>query len=141
MTTEQSGSCNNTNWILDSGASYHMTSDLQNLSLHSEYGGTEDIMVGDVKTISITHTGSTSLTTDSNSFNLKHVLCSPNISQNLVSVSQFCCHNNTSIEFFPDCFLVKDLTTRAFLVHGRNEGNLYVWPRSASLAYLITTTS
>ncbi|KAK0572541.1 hypothetical protein LWI29_033229 [Acer saccharum] len=129
MTTEQPSPQNN--WVLDTGASHHMTSDLQNLSLHSEYGGTEDIMVGDGKTIPITHTGSTSLSTPTNTFHLKHVLCSPHISQNLVSVSQFCSHNNTSVEFFPDYFLVKDLTTGASLVRGRNEGNLYVWPLSS----------
>ncbi|KAK0593671.1 hypothetical protein LWI29_001354 [Acer saccharum] len=118
------------NWVLDTGASHHMTSDLQNLSLHSEYGGSEDIMVGDGKTIPITHIGSTSLSTPSNSFCLTNVLCSPHISHNLVSVSQFCSHNNTSVEFFPDYFLVKDLTTGASLVRGQNKGNLYVWPQS-----------
>ena len=85
-------------------------------------------MVGDGNTIPITHTGSTSLTTPTTSFNLQHVLCSPNISQNLVSVSKFCSHNNTSIEFFPKCFVVKDLNTGASLVRGQNKGNLYVWP-------------
>lgn len=73
-------------------------------------------MVGDGKTIPITHTDSTILHIYANSFHLKHVLCLPNISQNLVSVSQFCSHNNTSIKFFPNCFHVKDLTTGAFLV-------------------------
>jgi hypothetical protein len=102
MNSDQSSPRNN--WILDTGASHHMTSDLQNLSLHSEYSGTEDIMVGDDKTIPITHTGFTSLITPNNSFRLKQVLCSLHISQNLVSVSQFCFHNNTSIEFFPDWF-------------------------------------
>ncbi|KAL5736907.1 hypothetical protein ACOSQ2_031695 [Xanthoceras sorbifolium] len=133
MTSDQSSSRNANNWILDSGASHHMTSDLQNLSLHSEYGGPEDIMLGDGKSIPITHIGSTLLHNHDQSFRLKHVLCSPKISHNLVFVSQFCTHNHASIEFFPDHFLVKDLTTGASLVRGQNKENLYVWPSSSHL--------
>ncbi|RVW16818.1 Retrovirus-related Pol polyprotein from transposon RE1 [Vitis vinifera] len=36
-----------TTWIVDSSASHHITSDLQNLSLHSNYGGYENIMIDD----------------------------------------------------------------------------------------------
>ena len=106
----------NSDWIVDSGASHHITSDLQNLSIHSEYGGNDDIMVGDGNNIPITHTGFTTLKSCDSIFKLNNVLCAPNVKKNLFSVSQFCSHNNTSIEFFPDFFLVKDLTTGASLV-------------------------
>ena len=43
------GSPPNNSWIIDFGASHHITSDLQNLSLHFEYGGTDDIITGDGK--------------------------------------------------------------------------------------------
>ncbi|PHT43380.1 hypothetical protein CQW23_17405 [Capsicum baccatum] len=41
---------NNGNWLVDFGALHHVTQDLQNLSLHSEYDGSEDIMLGDGST-------------------------------------------------------------------------------------------
>ena len=42
--------------------------------------------------------------------------------------SQFCIQNYTSIEFFPNHFLVKDLSTGASLVQGWNRNNLYECP-------------
>ena len=87
-------------------------------------------MVRDGKTIPISHIGSTTITTPTIAFNLNNVLCTPHIAQNLISIFKFCSHNKTSIEFFPDFFIVKDLYTGASLVCGRNEGNLYVWPFS-----------
>uniref|UniRef100_A0A2N9EFN4 Retrotransposon Copia-like N-terminal domain-containing protein n=1 Tax=Fagus sylvatica TaxID=28930 RepID=A0A2N9EFN4_FAGSY len=44
-------------WLMDSGASHHVTSDLDNLSLHTPYIGTNDIMIGDGSNLPITHTG------------------------------------------------------------------------------------
>lgn len=44
-------------WLLDSGASHHVTSDLGNLSLHEQYTGADDIMIGDGTSLPITHTG------------------------------------------------------------------------------------
>ncbi|KAE8655255.1 hypothetical protein F3Y22_tig00117034pilonHSYRG01611 [Hibiscus syriacus] len=58
----------NTTCLLDSGASHHVTTDLNNLSLHSPYDGTDEIMIGDGSGLPISHTGSTYLTTPSHSF-------------------------------------------------------------------------
>ena len=100
-------------WLLNTGASHHVTADLNNLSIHSPYGGSDDIMIGDGKGLKITHTGSTHLPCNSFSFLLSNVLCVPNMKQNLISVSQFCTANQVSIEFSPLMFIVKDLRTGA----------------------------
>lgn len=34
-------------WLIDSGASHHVTTDMNNLSLHAPYSGSDDIMIGD----------------------------------------------------------------------------------------------
>lgn len=83
------GSSNN-NWILDSGATHHITSDLQNLSMQSEYAGSEDVIVGNGNGISISHIGSSTVDSPSTSFTLDNILCAPLIKKNLISVSQFC---------------------------------------------------
>ncbi|RVW40981.1 Retrovirus-related Pol polyprotein from transposon RE2 [Vitis vinifera] len=44
-------------WLLDSGASHHVIADLSNLSLHTPYTGSDDIMIGDGSSLPITHTG------------------------------------------------------------------------------------
>ncbi|RVW97975.1 Retrovirus-related Pol polyprotein from transposon RE1 [Vitis vinifera] len=38
-------------WLLDSGASHHVTSDLSNLYLHSPYQGSDDVMIGHGSTL------------------------------------------------------------------------------------------
>lgn len=53
-----SASTPSSSWLLDSGASHHITQDLSNLSLHKPYDGNEEIMIGDGSGLPITHTGS-----------------------------------------------------------------------------------
>jgi histone deacetylase 1/2 len=118
-------------WLLDSGASHHVTSDLNNLSLHAPYSGTDDIMIGDGSTLPITHTGSTSLTTPLHTFQLHNVLCVPSMEKNLISISQFCTSNNVSIEFLPSTFLVKELHTGTTLLQGQTKDGVYEWPSSS----------
>ncbi|OIT29066.1 retrovirus-related pol polyprotein from transposon tnt 1-94, partial [Nicotiana attenuata] len=97
------------NWIVDSGASHHITNNSQSLQATTEFPGTDEIIVGEGKTIPITHIGHTTLSSSHNSFKLRNVLYSPYTKKKLISVAQFCRQNITSIEFFPYSFLVKDL--------------------------------
>ncbi|GFY82736.1 hypothetical protein Acr_02g0009760 [Actinidia rufa] len=120
------------NWLLDSAASHHVTDDLNNLSLTSTYEGSDAIVIGDSTGLRITHTGNATLPTHSKTFALSNVLYVPSIKKNLLSVSQFCKCNNTSIEFFPAYFLVKDLRTGATLIRGQNDNDVYMWPQSLS---------
>lgn len=56
MTTTQPD--NNPHWLFDSDASHHITNDLNALSLHAPYDGTDELVIGDVSSLTITHIGS-----------------------------------------------------------------------------------
>lgn len=45
------------NWLLDSGATHHITSDLNNLALHQPYNGRNDVIVADGSPVPIQQTG------------------------------------------------------------------------------------
>ncbi|RVW15536.1 Retrovirus-related Pol polyprotein from transposon RE2 [Vitis vinifera] len=68
------GNSSSSNWIVDSGASHHVTSNLTNLSHHQPYEGPDDILLGDGSSLEITHTGSSKLPTPSKSFCLSNDL-------------------------------------------------------------------
>ena len=93
-------------------------SDLSNLSLHSPYQGSDDVMIDDESALPITHTGSTTIPTSSRTFILQNVLCVPSMQKNLISIYKVCTNNHVSVEFSPSAFQVKDLNTGAILLMG-----------------------
>lgn len=64
-------------WLLDSGATYHITTDLRNLSVHNPYTSSDEVMIGNGSGVAITYSGSTTLPTPFHSFTLSNVLCAP----------------------------------------------------------------
>ncbi|KAI4345931.1 hypothetical protein L6164_013016 [Bauhinia variegata] len=125
----------NNNWLVDSGASHHVTNDLQNLAHHYPYNGTEELVVGDGTGLPITHSGSLLLPSSyTSSFKLQNVLCAPQISKNIISVSKFTSQNKKSIEFSPSSFSVKDLHTGVVQLSGPCVNGLYRWPTSPPCA-------
>lgn len=119
-------------WLLDSGASHHVTNDLNNLSLHCPYDNTEELTIGDGSSLPIHNTGSFTLHTSSHKFHFNNVLHVPNISRNILSISQFCKDNHMSIEFLPSSFCVKDLSTSQVLLQGQIRNGVYEWHPSIS---------
>ena len=108
------------NWLLDSEASHHVSVDLKNLVFHKQYNGTDDIVIGDGTGLSISHIGSTTLSIPSHTFTLPNALCVPTMKRNLISISQFYRSNNTSLEFLPNSFFVKDLRMKEIFFAGLN---------------------
>lgn len=97
------------NWYVDSGASNHTTSNLNNMTHLVEYGGNETIKVGNGNVLPISHVGLCNLTSNAGSLNLKNVLCASNITKNLISVSKLAQDNIIFIEFHVDYCLVNDI--------------------------------
>jgi hypothetical protein len=81
-----------TDWVVDSGASNHTTSDASNLTSVHPPTSTDplSIIVGNESALPVTSVGDLAL---SNPFCLNHVLITPDIIQNLLSVRHFTTDN------------------------------------------------
>ena len=92
-------------WYPDSGATNHVTSELQNLDLKTEYHGSEQLHIGDGKGLLIKHIGQSSFQSpfSSHKLDLKTLLHIPEITKNLMSVSKFCSDNDVFFEFHSAC--------------------------------------
>ena len=112
-------------WYTDTGATNHVTSDLSNLSFHSEYEGGDQIALGNGAGLAISRSGSSLINTPSKPLKLNHILHVPEISSNLLSVYQFCKDKNCSFIFTDTSFLIKDNLTGMTLLQGRSKNGLY----------------
>lgn len=65
-----------------------MTNDAGKLHSFKPYHGPDKIVIGDGKTLKITHIGDTSIFTPYGQLRLKNVLLVPNITKNLLSIGK-----------------------------------------------------
>lgn len=97
-------------WLADSGCNTHITADLSNLSVASEYSGDNHVSVGNGQNLPISHTGHGLLRTPSSVFSLSNLFYVPHIATNLLSIHQLCFDNNCTVLFDIDYFLFQDKT-------------------------------
>jgi histone deacetylase 1/2 len=73
-------------WFPDTGANQHVTPDLATLTASEPYLGNDNLHVGDIKGLPISHLGHTKIYTPHRSFTLSNVLHVPAITKPLLSV-------------------------------------------------------
>ncbi|CAN1139111.1 Retrovirus-related Pol polyprotein from transposon RE2 [Linum perenne] len=120
----------NPTWTLDFGATHHLTNDLANLALHSEYRGTEQVQLSDGKLVPISHSGSARSLFHGSYVDLDNILVVPAACQDLLSISALTRDNDLAILFFDKWVFIQDLSSRRILYQGRSRDRLYSIPFS-----------
>ncbi|GAB2277905.1 hypothetical protein Dimus_039257 [Dionaea muscipula] len=80
-------------WLADSGATNHMTGDVQLLHNLTEYPTTDTVQIGNGENLHISHTGNSTLGV----LAMSNVLLIPQLAANLLSPYQLCKQNNCRV--------------------------------------------
>jgi histone deacetylase 1/2 len=110
-----------TNWYPDSGATHHITSEFNNLTLRDTYKGYDKVNTANGQGMTISHIVHSIVHHPTQDFRLRNILHIPNASKNLLSVHRFTYDN----EFHPFFFFIKDQATQRVIHRGRCVGGLY----------------
>ncbi|GJT00676.1 ribonuclease H-like domain-containing protein [Tanacetum coccineum] len=102
-------------WNMDTGASSHLADNTGILTSFSNSSMYPSVFVGNGHSIPVTHTGHSFLHTSSKPLHLNHILATPHIIKNLISVRQFTCDNEVYVELMASGFFCKGLPDRQLL--------------------------
>jgi histone deacetylase 1/2 len=116
------------NWYFDSGATDHLTADLDRLSFQERYNGKDSVQVANGAGLQISHTGHSQINGSSRPLLLNNILRVPNMSKNLLCVHKLLRDNNAYAKIFPFHFYIKDQARKALLLRGRCQDSLYPVP-------------
>ena len=115
-------------WFMDSGATDHLTGDLDRMTFQERYHGNDHVHVANGAGLHISHIGHSQISGLDRNLALRDILHVPNISKNLLSVHKFVSDNDVFVEFHPTVFFVKDRATQKILLLGRSKNGLYPIP-------------
>jgi hypothetical protein len=113
------------NWYANSGATDHITTDLEKLTTRDKYLGHDQVHTACGSSMIIDQVGNSAIHTPSHDMSLNNILYFPKASKNLVSVHHFTRDNHTFLELHPWHFLIKDRASRKVLHHDKVEKGLY----------------
>ncbi|KAI0499987.1 hypothetical protein KFK09_018195 [Dendrobium nobile] len=121
-------------WIVDSGASNHLTPDLNNLQYPAKYNDQDSVSIANGSQILVAHSGQglLPLPDTPRKLYLRNILHVPSLSHNLLSVSKLTNDNLVSVSFDSNGFKIKDCKDHRLLLHGHLRDGLYQLCRPAS---------
>ena len=108
----------NSTWIPDSGASFHVTGDSQNIQHLNHFEGPDHIYIDNGEGLQVLGSGSSCLQNSKFPLYLNNLLHVPYITKNLLSVSKFALDNNVFFEFYPYHCNVKSQATNEVILRG-----------------------
>jgi histone deacetylase 1/2 len=112
---------------MDTGATDHITSDLDRLAIRDAYNGNMRVHVGNGAGLHISHVvhGTLNTTAKTLSLSLRNILHVPNITKNLLFAHKLTKDNDVFIEIHLYHFIVKDQESKRRVLQGRCESGLY----------------
>jgi histone deacetylase 1/2 len=121
-----------TNWYIDSGATDHITGELENLHVRDHYNGNEQIHTASGSGMDIHHVGHSVFHTHTHDLHLNNILYVPKATKSILSTSRLARDNHAFVEYWPNSFFVKDQDTIEVLLQGRCVDGLYPLPSSST---------
>jgi GAG-pre-integrase domain len=128
-------------WYMDSGASVHVTPNLNVFTEYSPYSGSDQLRVGDSKGLEISHIGTAYLSTGTISLLLSNVLHVQTISKSLLNISKLTADNNAYVEFHADYCLIKDQASHLVLLKDIHLNGLYLVSSQSPSAFVCEKTT
>nr|GEU97753.1 Toll/interleukin-1 receptor (TIR) domain-containing protein [Tanacetum cinerariifolium] len=110
---------------MDTGASSHLAENTGMFTSFSNPSLYKSVFVGNGQPIPVTYTCHSLLHTPHEPLHLHHVIVTPNIIKNLISVRKFTRDNNVAVDFEAYGFSVKEYQTHRLLLCCDSTGDLY----------------
>lgn len=111
-------------WLVDTGATNHMTSDAQLLSNITPVTNSDSIQFGNGEHLFVSHFGNTRL----GSLILDNILIIPELAAHLLCIYQLCKQNNCSVWFNEFMCVIQDKVMAKILFKGLSKHGLYPIP-------------
>ncbi|KAL2944407.1 Retrovirus-related Pol polyprotein from transposon RE1 [Bienertia sinuspersici] len=109
-------------WVIDTGASDHITYDIHVLKNAKKVNKKSKINLPNGEHAIVSHIGDMTLEND---LNLNHVMGVPEFRHNLLSVSRLVKYENCKVIFYPDLCVIQDSATQTIKAIGKVQNGLY----------------
>ena len=124
MTTCLNAMTNKNNWVVDSGATDHMSyAQINRSNQLKELSKGSKAYLPNGQTIDISYKGYMTFT---NGLKLRDVLHVPSFKYNMMSVSRLTKDNQCVVTFYPDFYLIQDCARKKLLGIGKEHQALYL---------------